>query len=84
MTFKASVGVCGDRRMVTFQVVFFGHFQDILGAVLDTEPTAFASFFYDMDITARDLNLICVQWFPPMGHIISLVLLYAKTRPCQY
>lgn len=84
MTFKACIGVRGDRWMVTFQVVFFGHFQDILGAVLDTEPAAFASLFYDMDITARDLYRICVQWFSPMGHVISLVLLYAKARLCQY
>jgi len=44
--------------MVAFRIKLVGQFQNAFGAIFDTEATAFATLFQNMNITFRNLKLI--------------------------
>jgi hypothetical protein len=46
------------RRMIPLGIEFIRKFQNIFGAVFDTETAPLASFFYDMKFTPWDFNLV--------------------------
>jgi hypothetical protein len=68
LALHAALGVLHARRMITFDVIFLGHLQYVLGTIFHAEATSFAAIDDDVDLTVGNFDLIAVQRPPPIFH----------------